>query len=931
MEWKCRKSAHSPDKENQNSNWLKSKKVLNNVLFTMRLHSLTPNQTQRTPLSAAPQPTTKNQDFTLTNLVSDKTSLLPDEILLKILSKLPKSQRAANFLVSKRWLNLQGRLVRSVKLLDWEFLVTGRVFVRFPNLVHVDLVNGCLISSRNSGIFCTHKSLSFHLGSDVEGKDKFFDENLVLNADEIDRGLRVLASGCPNLRKLVVVNCSGMGLLSLSEECPTLQELDLLMCNDQVLRGIAACRNLQVLRLSGIVDGFYGSLVSDVGLTILAQGCKRLVKLELSGCKGSYEGIKAIGQCCQMLEELTLRNHSMEDEWLSALSFFENLRTLRFVSCKRIDASAELDEHLGSCPAVERLHLEKCQLRDKRSLRALFLVCHNTRKLVVRNCWGLHDDMFSTSSALRRVRFLSLEGCSLLTTHGLESVIISWNELQSLELKSCNNITDSEVNPALSTVFSALKDLKWKPDSKSLLSSNLEGTGMGKRGNKMMKGKGVAIESDQEEEGGLDYDHRNLEPKFALPFSTRNTSSRYDFVKVKVWLGESADHYYVLSRFLLSRMLTVTKIPNHVAIKIALELKKLLIDNSLLDVSQSDLEANLFKLMERRGYGDEYINRYKMMTRFHHQRVPLVILVCGTACVGKSTIATQLAQRLNLPNVLQTDMVYELLRTATDAPLTSSPVWARDFSSSEELITEFCRECRIVRKGLGGDLKKAMKDGKPIIIEGIHLDPSIYLMDDENKSSSTLPAKDEEKCLEKNKNGSSAENFAAPCGNEDTGNLCNQTARSGETVSGADMVSDALKSMEIGGSKPVCTGEKDAGMVETHKVKKEKSGPEPIIIPIILKMSQFDHKALLEEWLSSRINEKYPIQDRDKLIGNLKTIQDYLCSFKSQGYAVVTVSATTFPQTLDWLHNYLLQCIEQGTSPVSPRNGGQTVRNQVNK
>lgn len=34
------------------------------------------------------------------------------------------------------------------------------------------------------------------------------------------------------------------------------------------------------------------------------------------------------------------------------------------------------------------------------------------------------------------------------------------------------------------------------------------------------------------------------------------------------------------------------------------------------------------------------------------------------------------------------------------APLTSSPVWARDFSSSEELITEFCRECRIVRKGI---------------------------------------------------------------------------------------------------------------------------------------------------------------------------------------------------------------------------------------
>ncbi|KAH6816922.1 P-loop containing nucleoside triphosphate hydrolases superfamily protein, partial [Perilla frutescens var. hirtella] len=379
---------------------------------------------------------------------------------------------------------------------------------------------------------------------------------------------------------------------------------------------------------------------------------------------------------------------------------------------------------------------------------------------------------------------------------------------------------------------------------------------------------------------------------------------------VKVWLGDNADHYYVLSRFLLSRMLTVTKIPNHVAIKIALELKKLLIDNSLLDVSQSDLEANLFKLMERRGYGQEYINRYKMMTRFHHQRVPLVILVCGTACVGKSTIATQLAQRLNLPNVLQTDMVYELLRTATDAPLTSSPVWARDFSSSEELITEFCRECRIVRKGLAGDLKKAMKDGKPIIIEGIHLDPSIYLMDDENKLSITSQAKVGEKGSGKNKNGSSAENSStAACTNQENDNSGNQIARSEETASDVDLVSGALEHVNISGSAPDYKGEmvKDAEPVRPPAANKEKSGPEPIIIPIILKMADFDHKALLEEWLSTRSIEKYPIQDKDKLMANLKTIQDYLCSFKSQGYTVVNISATAFPQTLDWLHSYLLQ------------------------
>jgi hypothetical protein len=39
---------------------------------------------------------------------------------------------------------------------------------------------------------------------------------------------------------------------------------------------------------------------------------------------------------------------------------------------------------------------------------------------------------------------------------------------------------------------------------------------------------------------------------------TQKTSSKYDFVKVRVWL---ADHYYTFSRFLVSRVLTVTQVP----------------------------------------------------------------------------------------------------------------------------------------------------------------------------------------------------------------------------------------------------------------------------------------------------------------------------------------------------------------------------------
>ncbi|EEF51572.1 F-box protein At5g07670 [Ricinus communis] len=470
--------------------WLKNTKPLKHVVFAMQLQSLA-SPTPTNDKDSKTKNITKTKDQTLISNFSnsDRTLLLSDELLLKILSTLPDTQKNHNFLVCKRWLNVQGRLVRSLKVLDWEFIESGRLIARFPNLTHVDLMNGCIITPHNSTLWLNHRVLSMQIDSGVLGfvpNWNICEQNL-LPVDIVDRGLKALACACPNLRKLVVIGASELGLLSVAEECLTLQELELHKCNDNVLRGIAACENLQILKLVGNVGGLYSSLVSDIGLTILAQGSKRLVKLELSGCEGSFDGIKAIGQCCQMLEELTFSDHRMDDGWLSAISYCENLKTLRFLSCKKIDLHPGLDEFLGSCQALERLHLHKCQLRDKRSIRAMFKVCQGVREIVFQDCWGLDNDMFSFASICRKVKLLSLEGCSLLTTQGLESVLLTYNELQHLTVRSCKRIKDYEVSPALSTLFSGLKELKWRPDAKSLLAPSLVGTGMGRKGGKFFK------------------------------------------------------------------------------------------------------------------------------------------------------------------------------------------------------------------------------------------------------------------------------------------------------------------------------------------------------------------------------------------------------------------------------------------------------------
>lgn len=85
------------------------------------------------------------------------------------------------------------------------------------------------------------------------------------------------------------------------------------------------------------------------------------------------------------------------------------------------------------------------------------------------------------------MKFLSLEGCSVLTTEGLESVILPWKELECLRVVSCKNIKDKEISPALSTLFSTLKELQWRPDTKSLLPSSVFGTSIGKKGSRFFR------------------------------------------------------------------------------------------------------------------------------------------------------------------------------------------------------------------------------------------------------------------------------------------------------------------------------------------------------------------------------------------------------------------------------------------------------------
>ena len=50
-----------------------------------------------------------------------------------------------------------------------------------------------------------------------------------------------------------------------------------------------------------------------------------------------------------------------------------------------------------------------------------------------------------------------------------------------------------------------------------------------------------------------------------------------------------------------------------------------------------------------------------------------------------------------------------------------------NYESKEEVIQKYEKRCKLVRRGANTDMHKGLVEGKPLIVEGFTLDPSLYV------------------------------------------------------------------------------------------------------------------------------------------------------------------------------------------------------------
>ena len=326
--------------------------------------------------------------------------------------------------------------------------------------------------------------------------------------------------------------------------------------------------------------------------------------------------------------------------------------------------------------------------------------------------------------------------------------------------------------------------------------------------------------------------------------------SKYDIVKVKITFPDK--HWFIFSRYLLCNVLKVIQIPPKKCQIIASEVKKHLIEKELLEIEIAKFQQILFNHFSKHGYSNLYTAKYKLMNLFHTKRVPIVILLGGSPCIGKSIIANQLSELMNISNVLQTKIVSDVIEDVRE-DIHFRELWKIE-NNNEDLIEIFLKESRQVRKGCNYDMYKAFTEGKGVLIEGHHIVPEMY-----TKLS-----------------------------------LNNNSAIENNGTSSIDK--------EIVLHTPINQDEKEREKAMREEMQNLKQ--KGLVIPFMLTVSKDNHYRFIENY--------YLIETKDRAnaLINFQIIQDYL-EKNSLNWNLIEVDWDDVDSVIAKMHEYILIKIEE--------------------
>jgi len=104
-----------------------------------------------------------------------------------------------------------------------------------------------------------------------------------------------------------------------------------------------------------------------------------------------------------------------------------------------------------------------------------------------------------------------------------------------------------------------------------------------------------------------------------------------------------------------------------------------------------------------------------------------IILIGGTAGVGKTTLSRKIAEQLALPHRIGTGFIREILRAyLSKKKFPSLYTYTFRPPKGKNVMENFKKQCKILHPAIKKIIKRAKNEGTSIVVEGNHLLPEYY-------------------------------------------------------------------------------------------------------------------------------------------------------------------------------------------------------------
>ena len=169
------------------------------------------------------------------------------------------------------------------------------------------------------------------------------------------------------------------------------------------------------------------------------------------------------------------------------------------------------------------------------------------------------------------------------------------------------------------------------------------------------------------------------------------------------------------------------------AYDVSRELEARLIRKGHLEIGRMELRHLIAETIERT-HGSSAAGRYRIWRHAREDPKPIFILLGGSTGVGKTSIAVEMARRLEISHVIGTDSIRQIMRLMFSADLMpeihcstydAHKALGLEGHDQEPVIAGYREQAQKISVGVIALLDRALEENTSILIEGVNLLPGL--------------------------------------------------------------------------------------------------------------------------------------------------------------------------------------------------------------